>query len=209
MFNLLFSIVELPKILTNYIGVWYVIILNAFGILAIIFKVLEYQVKKRGGMFVLSTLANVCWVLYFILYGNLASTLTCTLNVIKMLIFMRRDTCQWAKSIVWLWVFLIAQVLVAVFTMNSILDIFAVTAGFVGIFAYYVISGKSYRIISFIHMSLWLVSSSLFFYPIALISDLFSTISCGLAIYRFDIRKDRKVENQTNSKENSKTHLQD
>ena len=194
----LLSIVNLPIQLTNLIGVWYLIILNAIGVGAIICKVTEYQVKKRSTMFLFSTLANICWVLYFFLYGNLASSLTCVLNVIKMLIFMRRDTCEWAKSIVWLWVFLIAQTLVAIFTINSILDIFAITAGFVGIFAYYVINGRLYRLISFVHMALWVVSSSIFFYPIALISDSFSTISCGIAIYRFDIRKKLKKENTTN-----------
>lgn len=191
---LMLSIAELPTQLTNLIGVWYLIILNGIGISAIVCKVLEYQVKKRGTMFVFSTIANVCWVFYFFLYGNLASMLTCVLNVIKMLIFMRRDTCKWAKSIVWLFVFLLAQTLVAIFTINSVLDIFAVAAGYVGTFAYYVIKGRNYRIISFVHMALWVVSSSIFCYPIALISDSFSTISCGVAIVRFDILKQHKKE---------------
>ena len=191
--NLLLTITELANRLTSALsgslGVWYLVILNAFGVVAIICKICEYQVKKRNVMFTFVTIACVCWVLYFVLYGNLISGLTCFISVIRMLIFMQRGKHAWADSILWLVFFLVLQVLVTVFTVKSWLDIFTILAGFLGIFAYFVTNATHYRILSFFHMALWVVNSAVYFYPIALISDSFSTISCGVAICRYDLVK--------------------
>lgn len=198
MHNLLFSVTDLINNLSNSLGIWYVIILNAFGVIAIICKVIEYQASTRKGMFTMVTIACVCWVFYFALYGNLISTISMILGVARLLVFMKRETCAWAKSIFWLYFFLAIQVALVVYSICigfTWLDIFAIIAGFIGIFAYYVTNDKVYRSISFVYMALWVVNSCVYFYPIALISDSFSTISCGVAIYRFDIRKNKKKEN--------------
>ncbi len=194
--NILFSGTSLVKELTSVLGTtWYLIVLNAFGVIAIACKIFEYQVAKRDSMFVLATIANVCWVLYFAFYGNFASALTCVINVIKMLIFVQRGKHAWAESILWLILFLILQVLVTVFTVSSYLDVFSVTAGFLGILAYFVVNQKTYRALSFVHMAIWVLNSIVNFYPIALISDSVSTISCGVAIYRYDIKHKVKHKN--------------
>ena len=155
-------------------------------------------------MFMLVTIASACWVMYFLLYGNLISSLTCLLGVIRLLIFSKRDTCAWARSIFWLYFFLALQVGIVVYSaLNSFsfLDIFAILAGFAGIFAYFVRNEKYYRLISFVHVALWVVNSSIYFYPIALISDSFSTISCAVAICRYDLFKKRKKQPETQPEE--------
>ena len=93
-------------------------------------------------------------------------------------------------------VFLIFQILVTVFTVSSWLDVFSVTAGFLGILAYFVVNQKTYRALSFVHMAVWVLNSVVNFYPIALISDSVSTISCGVAIYRYDIKN--KIDKKDN-----------
>ena len=199
--NLLFSIAafseNMVKTLSNSLGVWYLIILNGFGVIAIICKIFEYQVVKRDTMFVLSTVANFCWVLYFAMYGNFASTLTCAINVIKLLIFMQRGKHAWAESVWWLIGFLVLQVFVTVFTVRAWYDVFSVTAGFLGILAYFVVNQKKYRALSFVHMAVWVANSIVNFYPIALISDSMSTVSCGIAIWRYDLSKKSRLDKKT------------
>lgn len=198
MVNLLVSMSELSDNLIDYLdstlGIWYLIILNAFGVIAIICKILEYQVKSRNKMFALVTVACTCWVIYFALYGNFASSLTCLLSVIKMLIFMQRGKHAWADSILWLILFLVLQTGVAIFTTKNWFDVFAITAGYLGIFSYFVLNQKKYRLLSFFHMSLWVVNSIFNFYLIALLSDSFSTVSCGVAIYRYDIKNKKAID---------------
>ncbi|MBR2498091.1 MAG: YgjV family protein [Clostridia bacterium] len=184
---------------------------NAFGIFAIICKILEYQVKKRNVMFTLATIANVCWVLYFVFLSNIASSFTCIINVIKLLIFMQRGNYKWAESIWWLILFLILQVLVTIFTVASWVDVFCITAGFLGVLAYFFKNARTYRILSFIHMAIWVANSIANFYPIALISDTFSTVSCGVAIVRYDIikQKPKKIDQKQSIENNQQSNLED
>ena len=177
--------------LSNALGIWYQIILNAFGVIAIVCKIIEYQAKTRKTMFTMVIAACTCCTIYFALYGNLISTISMIIGLARLFVFSKRDKCEWAKGIFWLYFFLSFQIALTVYSIVvgfSWLDIFAILAGFVGIFAYFVTNEKKYRLISFVHMALWVVNSAVYFYPIALLSDSFSTISCGVAIYRFDIR---------------------
>ena len=72
--NLLFSMADfsanMVKSLESSLGIWYLIILNAFGVIAIICKILEYQAKSRVLSLTLCSIASVCWVAYFAFYGD-------------------------------------------------------------------------------------------------------------------------------------------
>ena len=197
---------SIVRTLDSALGVWYIIIVNAIGVLAIICKIFEYQVSTRGKMFTFATIANICWVLFFALLGNIPSALTCTINVIKMFIFMQRGKYKWADSIAWLVIFLIAQALIAIFTVRYWYDAFSIVAGTLGIFAYFVTNQKRYRLLSFFHMALWVANSVANFYLIALLSDSFSTVSCAVAIYRYDLRKkDNNLPKENNAEIENKT----
>ena len=176
------------------LGIWYLIILNAFGVIAIFCKICEYQSKRRSAMFTVAIIANICWVLYFALYGDAVSSLTCLLNTVRLCIFSYRDKYKWAESIIWLYLFIAVQAVISVFTYHTWIDVFPIIAGFLAIFAYFIKDAKVYRILSFIYMLLWVLNGVFKFYPIALISDSISVISCAIAIYRFDIRNKAKKE---------------
>lgn len=165
----------------------YLFILNGFGVLAIMCKVTEYQVKKRNVMLLVATFANFLWVLYFIFYGDWASALTCIVSTIRLLIFLQKGKRKWADSNFWLIFFLGLQVIVSFFSFTSWKDIFALIAGFVGIIAYYSMNPKLYRALSFLFMALWIVNGLLKIYPVALVSDTLSLCSVSLAILRYDI----------------------
>ena len=201
MYNLLFSMAQVSEkllsVLTSSLGTWYIVILNAFGVLAISCKVVEYQVKKRNAMMIVATSANFLWVLYFIFYGDFSSALTCAIGVVRLLIFMQKGKHKWADSIWWLVFFVLLQTVVTVFTFKDLRDVFSLSAGFVGIITYFMVDQKKYRALSLVHMSLWVVNSAIKFYPIALISDTMSTISVAVAIVRFAIAE--KKEKQMNA----------
>ena len=208
--NLLFSLADfaenLVKFLDNTLGIWYLIILNAFGVLAICCKICEYQSKTRAKTLLFAIVASICWVLYFFFYGAFASMLTCLVGVIRLMVFLQRGKHKWADSIFWLIFFLALQGVIAVFTIRSWLDVFAVVAGVFGVMAYFVVNPTKFRALSFIHMSLWVISSIVNFFPIALISDSASTISCSVAIYRFDLSKNaRKLKQDKQTKEENQT----
>lgn len=189
---------KLVEALNASLGAWYLIILNSIGVIAIICKVIEYQIKKPSINKLMASVANFLWVLYFALYGDFASALTCVLTVVRIMIFAQRGKCKWASSSIWLYVFIILQIVVAVSTFRVWQDLFSITAGFVGIFAYYVLEQKKYRALSFVYMVLWLLNSISKAYLMGIISDSFSTVSVAIAIYRYDVRKKKDDKFQGN-----------
>ncbi|MBR1968438.1 MAG: YgjV family protein [Clostridia bacterium] len=196
--NLLFSMADLSasmvESLNNSLGIWYLIILNAFGVIAIICKILEYQSNSRLASLTLCTVACICWVAYFGLYGDFTSALTCFISIIRLLVFMQMGKHAWADSKLWVVLFFILQTLIVIFTFR-IESIFAALAGFVGIAAYLMIDQRKYRALSFIYMALWVANGIINFYPIALISDSLSVVSVSIAIYRYDLCKNaRKLQ---------------
>lgn len=196
--NLLFSFTEISNKLVNTLngtlGIWYVIILNAFGVIAILCKVTEYQMRRRNIVFILAIVAQILWMLYFVFYGDFLSAISCIITFISTLIFSQRENHQWAKSVWWLILFLAVQVAMVILTFKGLKDIFSALAGFLGIFAYYCVDMKKYRITSFFYSLAWLLNSIIKFYPLALASDLFSTISVSIGIYRYDIKKQPEPE---------------
>ena len=203
MYNLLFSFVEisnkLVSILDNSLGIWYLIILNAFGVIAICAKVCEYQSKRRGFAFTLAMISQILWTAYFIFSGDFVSALSCIITFSAVMIFTKRDKYEWAKSIWWLILFLAIQITLSFFTYKSWKDIFVIFAGILGVMAYYCVDMKKYRILSFTYSSFWLLNSIMKVYLLALISDLASVISVTIGLLRYNILKQKpKIEEKEN-----------
>lgn len=187
-------LINLVNSLNGTLGIWYVIILNAFGVIAILCKVTEYQMRRRNIVFILAILAQILWMLYFVFYGDFLSAISCTLTFTSTLIFSQREKHNWAKGVWWLIIFLVIQAVMIVFTFKSFKDVFSALAGILGIFAYYCVDMKKYRITSFFYSLAWMLNSIIKFYPLALACDLFSTISVSIGIYRYDIKKQPEPE---------------
>ena len=192
MFNLLtvgdFS-QNLVSSLSNSLGFWYLIILNAFGVIAITLKVIEYQSKTRRGSLTFAILSDLCWTMYFLLQGNFVSALMCAIAVMQFVIFMQREKHSWANSKLWLVFFFALQGVSGILTFINWYDVFAITAGLITVVMYYVYDRKTYRIFSFFYVLCWLMNSGFNGYLLPLLNDSFSMVSVIIAIVRYDILK--------------------
>ncbi len=183
------------KVLSENLGFWYIILINIFGVLAILTKASEYQFKKRAIRFMLCITAGMCWLSYFLLQGQTVSTLANLVSVLQTVIFMQRDKHEWAKSKIWLFVFLILQVAICVIGFRVWHDIFPPLAGIFGAIAYFVLEEKKYRYFALFNVIFWL-SNSISKMPLtllALICDSTCTISGIIGLVRF--YKRQKGEN--------------
>lgn len=219
MFNLLaLSDVSqnLVSSLTNSLGFWYLIILNGFGVIAMILKVIEYQLKSRNMALVLAVIGTTCWLFYFAFQGDFTSAIVTIIGVLQFLVFFQRGKHAWANSIWWLFLSLSLQIVTGLITFAVWHDAFALLAGLFGSAAYFMISKKKYRAMSFFYAGFWVANSVLKWYIIALLNDAFAFISVSIAIIRFDVipkikeRKNKKasekiaseqLQNQTQIKE--------
>ena len=205
MFNLL-SVAQFSQqfvnILNETLGIWYLIILNAFGVVAMIFKVIEYQQKSRKVILTIATICGCCWLFYFALQGDFVSTIVDIVGVSQYLIFMQRGKKKWADSYFWLIGFLTFQIVFGIATFKVWQDAFALCAGIFGTIAYFVMDRKTYRLLSFISIVSWLLNSITKFYLVALLNDAFATISIIIAIIRFDLLNKNKLEDSSETTAN-------
>lgn len=202
MLNLLFTLTDLVKTLSDTLGIWYLIISNAFGVIAVLSKITELQIKNRKTILLFALFANISWVFYFALQGGLTSAISCLIMTTQVVIFSYRSKYKWANSKVWLVVFSALQILMCALTLNNWYDVLPAIAGIVSVFAYFVFDEDKYRILIFIYIVLWLINSILNMYLVSLISDSLSTLSALIAIIRFNVlkthKKSKKDIQQTN-----------
>lgn len=197
MFNLLSAnsmFDGLVRFLSTNLGFWYIILINIFGVFAIATKASEYQFKKRAIRFTLCITAGLCWLIYFLLQGQTVSALANLVSVIQTIIFMQRDKHEWAKSKIWLFVFLTLQIVICVVGFRVWHDIFPPLAGIFGAIAYFVIDEKTYRFFALFNVIFWL-SNSISKMPLtllALICDSTCTISGTIGLVRFYKRQKGK-----------------
>ncbi len=190
---LLFSIVEISNklvgTLSNFLGIWYIIILNAFGVIAIILKASEFQLKSRKLIFLFASLSALCWVMYFLVQGDFVSMFINFISMINIIIFLQRDRYKWASSKWLLLLFVLLQLSLGILTFKYWHDIFAIVGGVLTTLSYFVINKKTYRYINVFNMSCWVANSISKMYIIALINDSFALISVIVSIFRFYVFK--------------------
>lgn len=181
--------------LDNSLGIWYYIILNAFGIIAILFKVSEFQLKNRKQILLFATFACFSWVLYFGLQGGFTSALSCLIMAIMTIVFSQREKHKWANSIFWLILFIALQLGMFFLTARYWFDVLPAIAGVISAVAYYVLDENKYRVLIFFYVILWVINSFINLYVISMISDSLSTISSSIAIIRYNILKKGNTKN--------------
>ncbi len=183
------------SVLKDALGIWYQIIFNTIGVLAMLFSVIAYQFKRRFAIMSFTLTGQACWVLYFVWQGDLVSALTCFITVSMVVVFLFRDRAAWAKSRVWLFVFLGAIVLSSVLTFRDWRDVFPMFAGVFIVLSNYMLDETKLRIFALCSLICWVANGALKGYYVALISDLSSLISNVVSLYRYRNVKKKEDEN--------------
>ena len=206
MFNLL-SLTDLShsivSTLSGSLGVWYAVLYNFIGVIAIAVKVTETQMKKRSKILFFACICYALWITYFILNGNFTNAIVNTVGIIQLFVFAQRGKHKWADSYFWLAFFIAVQIVASFFTWSSWLSIFSIVAGLISTVAYFVIDEKLYRYLFATLISLWVINGIVYFYWIALIHDVFALISIIIAIVRYNILGNKKEMAKDQNQENT------
>ncbi len=196
--SLLFSMIEISnkivETLSGALGIWYIIILNAFGVIAIISKTTEFQLKTKKAIFSVAILSAFCWVAYFLVQGDFASMFACLITALDIVIFMCRDKYKWANSKIWVVLFVSLQLILGIISYKVWHDLFAIIGGTIIVICYSLKSKKAYRILSAFGLACWLANSISKMYIIALINDAFGCVSAIVSILRFYVFNKNKKE---------------
>ena len=192
--NLLFSFASLGKTvydgLINSLGIiWFNVLINFIGSVAILVKVIETQNKKRTRIVLFAVLNYFLWITYFVLNGNFTAAVVNGISFIQLLIFLQRGKYKWADSYFWLVFFILAQVVAGFFTWAGPYSLFSITAGILSTVAYFVMDEKIYRYFYLALITLWIFNGIVYGYVIALIHDIFAFVSILIAIIRYNFKK--------------------
>jgi hypothetical protein len=169
----------------------YNFVAQALGILALVIMVLSYQQKTRKGLLCFQMASNACFVANYLMIGGYTFALMSVVNIARSFVFLREENGDaWAKSRIWLYVFLTTPVLFGIWMWENILSLLVIAATMVLAVALYSKNGKTMRRL-FLLPPLLYISYNVSHGALGGIgSDVFCLISAIIAIYRFDIKKE-------------------
>lgn len=178
---------ELSKIIVqglSSLGVWYDILVNFFGVIAIILLVMSFQMKSRIKLLLVFILSQSTWIIYFVLQGDLASGIMCTIAIIMSLIFMQREKHKWANSIFWLFFFVALMLTCSILTFKDWRDLFPLLGNVLTAISFFTLNDKLLRTINIGTYLCWMGNSISKLYIVALISDTLTLISVIVSLIR-------------------------
>lgn len=192
--------------LSSSLGIWYIILFNFFGVVAIAVKACEYQFKNRNTILIAMLVSSIGWTLYFLLQSELVSAFANLIGIIQTIIFFQREKHKWANNKFWLFFFIIIRIILAVAFFEKWHDIFPLLGGILATLAYFVLNVKAYRYISFFSSAFWLTNSFCKVVILAIIADICSTISIVIGIIRYSLitRKEAVLANNDDSEKTKK-----
>ena len=171
--------------LVTALGKGYWVLVYGVGLIAMILSIVAFQFKRRVTIILSNFLGQVSWVLYFLLQGDLTSSIACALSAVMMAVFSKKDKWKWATSPVSIGVFII---LISGFSLLSFAvwsDIFPLLAGVFAVIANSRSSEKRLRQYSLFWCLFWLLNSAFKMYPVAFANDFLCTVSTIVALIRY------------------------
>lgn len=175
---------EIALYLRSNLGIWYFAIYNLFGLISVIVKVTEYQLKSRNVTIICSFIALLSWVFYFGLKGDVASSVSTLINAISCLIFLQRGKHKWAESLFWPILFIGISFYNLFTNFQSWHDLFCVFTSIFGVLAYYVRNIKVYRYMALCSEGCWMLNSLFKLHIVCLVCDVLGFLSVFIAILR-------------------------
>lgn len=171
--------------LTASLGFFYYVLVYGIGILAMILSICAFQFKKRVTIILCNCFGQISWVLYFLLQGDLVSSIACGLSAVMLAVFAKQSEWKWVKSpyCILFFILLISGFSFLSFAVWS--DVFPLLAGVFAVIANSRTSEKRLRQFSVVWCGSWLLNSIFKMYPVALLNDLFCTVSTVVALIRY------------------------
>lgn len=171
------------------LGVGYSVLVWGIGILAMSLSIMAVQFRHRVTIILGNFFGQVCWVLYFLLQGDLLSAIACGLSAVMMAIFSRKGKWKWAAGPISIAVFIALFAGFSLLTFAVWSDIFPLMAGIFAVIANSRTEERRLRQFSLLWCMSWLCNSAFKLYPVAFVNDLFCTISTLVALYRYRNQK--------------------
>lgn len=169
-----------------------IIIAQVFGFVAFILYTLSLQFKKKRNILNTQIIANTFYALEYLMLNAYAGLNNSLFGIMRSLLFSVADKKRLKLP---LYVPILFTIIVLIFGYVSYTDLFSIIPVFISIaffIALYTNNLKIYRLIAALASGLWIVYNYHVLAYIGVFDSVIELTSSLIAIYRFDIKRDRK-----------------
>ena len=183
--------------LISTLGDTYYILVYALGAIAMLLSITAFQLKRRVSIILCVCCGESCWILHFLLQGDLTSAIACTLSAAMLAVFSRKDKWKWAVSPFTITLFIVLICGFSLLGFKEWKDIFPLLASIFAVIANSRSSERSLRFFAIFWYFFWILNGATKFYPIALANDILCMSSTIVALIRYRTKPEEKSLNTT------------
>ncbi len=169
------------------------LIANGVGLVAVVLFVSSYQMKRRSSIIVCNAISRALYILQYVLLGAFSGAALDVIGLISSVLATRKDSPLIRKLRVPVLILINAAMLaVNVLLYESAWDVLPFIGVLLHTTAFWLTNEKKIRALSILGSPFWFAYNA---HAMALGSaagDVFTIISIGIAILRYDILKKRK-----------------
>lgn len=154
---------------------------------------LSFQQKKRKGIIGVQIGAAVLFIIHYILLGAYTGAALNFIGLLRSIVFINNDK-KWAKSPVWLGVFVVISAVSSVLTWVDWYSVLPAAAMILTTVSYWLKSETKIRLVTFPSSPCWLIYNIITGSVAGIITECIVMSSLIIAIVRYDILKKEKVK---------------
>ena len=154
-----------------------------FGIIGIAFNFAIYQQKTRKKLLLSKLIANCCWTLHYAFLSAWSGAAICSIGVLRESIFLNNHR-KWAKSKLWLLLFVLLSIVSAVITWKNPYSILPSVASVLSVYSFWRGNPTLTKILSLPISTCFLTYNFVFGSYIGIINELFVLTSTVLALIK-------------------------
>lgn len=164
------------------------------GIFAVALFLLSYQQKKRKNIILFNATSRVLYIIQYVLLGAFEGAVLDILGTVSSVVADNKDK-GFVKKYTKLCLILMDIVILAagLILYENIFSLFPIAGVILHTSAFWISDEKIIRRVSFLGSPFWLVYNLVSHAYGSAIGDVLTMVSIGVAIYRYDIRGERKV----------------
>ena len=165
------------------------------GIFAVITFLLSYQQKKRRNIIMLNATSRVLYIIQYVMLGAFEGAVLDILGTFSSIAAQNKDKGFIRKHLkISVIAFNVIIFIAGLLLYENIFSLFPIVGVILHTSAFWISKEKIIRRVSFLGSPFWLVYNLASCAYGSAIGDIFTMVSIGIAIYRYDIKNNKKIE---------------
>lgn len=175
------------------------ILAQILSFIAMVINMVAVQLKTKKQILLTIVVSNLLFVISYILLGAYVGALTCGIVAIEIIINTILEDKGKITPKFLIIIYLIISIIIGITTFNSLIDLLPIIASILFILTLRQSKEKYVRLLMLGNLTSWIIYDFFVKAYLAGISDLFVISSTITAIYRYDINKEVKENEQDKS----------